>query len=700
MIDLHIWITVIVVVIVAIFALRRYWRLTCTPIKPTEEVSKGFTCGGGGTRSISFYSAAMASVLRRANQFSGRRVHLSDFLNDYVVMNGNSGGSWFISLMVYSKQFYEMLDSAGTGRSIFGDCENFESLDRSKLSICTALEGTGRCMYGEGFNCCCGHGYKPSQNKQICVKCQDPGYFTLTKYLNNCITNTEKLFEVYRDGTVKDYELSEQLTFVVQNMLGLELYSILKLLGGDLGWQDLVRYVIFNSVDDIGTESSINSSPNGFTNIVSWSSSILNNAFTTTNRDSFSAEYDIVERMYEDYGVATPIRVMYDLGTNSGPDRLFFGGGDYNVRYTSNEFMLTRRFGNLPISPLSNVRDICTGSGSAIAGFGSPKLVEEFAEYIRPFIGKFEQIDNFLCLFNPSPTRCGNVALLSKQFSVFGPLLLQEGDNSKIQCDEDEHGLCNRWVPEKEPKEEYEKYAPLRISDGFYGSDDTGIVAGLAEIQHKKPNVKRIKLVSFINYGWSNTDITDDISKRFYKHFGVNSKCLADPNDAPNKVNIGMPGVTFLDLYVSNNKIFESEGCFRETVIFNGRYDDPKKWANDQNCNPITQSCSASVDIFAWNALKTVENKTFNIKPGYVVDLFVVNMRVSFHGAPAFPSPLDLGIPEGSNNFVNVLGDHSHRISKVMEHLPRSVYDVVFGDVPYCPGDFKNKKNKSDNYFK
>ena len=696
--EIFVLLLTILIVIIAILAFRRYRRLRCTPIEPTEEVSKGFTFTGGGTRSISFYSAAMASVLRRANQNAGKRVHLSDFLNDYTVLAGNSGGTWFISLMVYSKQYYDMLDAAGAGRSIFGDCDNFESLDRSPFSVCTALEGTTRCMYGEGFNCCCTHGYKPSENKETCVKCQDPGYFTLTKYITNCHAKAFELFEVYMNKTVNEYQLSESVTFLMKNLLGLDTYSVLKLLGGDFAFTDIVSYGIFNAIDDISPQTLINSSPNGFKNILSWSVSVLNNGFTTTNRDSMSVEYDIVDRRYEKHGVGTPIRVMYDFGTNSGPDKLFFGGEDYNIKYNSNEFTTTRPIGNLPISPLATLRDICTASGSAAAGFASPKLVDDIVDYIRPYVGIFEKVDDFVCLLNPSPARCGNVALLSNQFSVFGPILLQEGGNSKLHCDEDEYGLCTRWVPEKDPEEEYKEYVPVRLADGFYNGDDTGIANGLSEIQRKKPNVKRIKLVSFTNYGIPGP--TDDIAKRLYKHFGRDTKCKVDPEDTPTKTNYGVPGLAFMNLHSADVQVFDSEGCVRETVIFNGRYDDPEIWAYEQNCNPITKDCSVSVEISAWNALTTVENKIFGVKPGYVVDLFVVNMRVNVLGAPVYPTPSFINIPDGSTDFVNVLGNHSHRISKVMENIPRNVFEVVFGDVPYCPRDFKNKKNKSVNYFK
>jgi hypothetical protein len=691
----------IIVICFLVYILWQRFKMQCTPIREGEEVATAITFGGGGTRSIAFYSASISSALRTANKKSkSGRIHLNDFMNKYDVIGCNSGGSWFMSLMVYSEQFYGMIDRVGGGDDIFGDCDNLTPINTSLFDSCSDIEGGRACMYGEKFNCCCNHGYKPNTSKKRCVKCSDSGQFTLTQYLMNCISNSRDLVDLYKDGGggSLDEDIPEVLEEMAQEILGVSIYNILKVAAGRLTYNDIIRYIIFNSVDDIGSGSKIDSSPNGFTNVVSWSTSMMNNAYTTNANDGYTVEYNLKERDYDDYGISTPVRVMYDFSKNEGGDSLFHNNKKYTVLYKSEKFNVSGVIGDRPISPeKTDVRDLCTSSSSAAAFFASPRALDDVLKIVLPLIEYRE--DRFLCMLGVPTVRCSTSSVLSSRYSVFGPTLV----DSSLYCDENDNELCTNWKPETDDiKSEYKKSVPVRMSDGFYGGDDTGIASSLSELQRKRPNVKRIKLVSFLNNGYSNPEFLNDssLSKGFYKHFGVTSMCIPEFGDTNNKVNASVPGVPFLEMYTGNNQLFESEGCARQRRIFNGRYDDPEKWENSHNCDPITQFCSASVDVIAWNGLTTVKNSTFGIKPGYVVDLFVVNMRVGFWGAPSFPSPIDYDMDPGSTRFVNNLGDHSLRISKIMENLPSKVYDVVFGDTPYCPADLEERDGTPVNYYK
>lgn len=701
--DTWIVILIAIVVIIAIFIARRQYRLQCDPITNMEETTKVFSFGGGGSRSVAFYSAAMGAVIHRENKDRSVRLHLNEYLNKFHVLGGNSGGSWFNSLMVYSPKFYNMLDGCGEGRDLFGDCYSLKSLDRFVTS-CGSIEGATGCMHGEAFRCCCHAGYKPSNDSNFCIKCQDPGYFTLSKYLKESVTNAEYLFQKYKENSVdridEEYN-NEVLTFLLQDVLGISAYSFLKLAGGDFTYNDIVKYAIFKSVGDITPQTTIDSSPNGFTNIVSWATTIINNAYTTTATDNIVIEYDIKERNPRRYGMGTPIRASYDLGNGSGPDKLFHTKEEMTVRYKSRPFNEEILIGSSPISGSISVTDLATSSGSAVAIAASPYGVDEYVDYIRPFLGKYEKIDDIICLFNPDPARCGITSRLVSQFAVFSPILKQEGGKSIVHCDENEDDLCTQWKPDEdqEIKQSYVEQIPVRLGDGYYGGDDTGIASSLAEAQLKRPDQKRIKVVSFLNFGLSDATLGDELTDSFNKHFGVGGDCVPDAGDTKNMVDVGTPGVPFIPLKTPSAKIFESEGCLRKRAIFTGRYDDPDKWEDKQNCNPITRFCSTGVDIYAWNALSTVDNPIIGVKAGYTVDLFVVNFRVGFWTTSVFPLPTDFFKDAEQSIFVNTLTYHAQRVNKIIDVLPSNVYDVVFGDESYCPSDFKEKGYPSTNYF-
>ena len=89
-----------------------------------ETVATGIAFGGGGTRSVTLYSAALAGVLLKHNEGLEEKMDLNTFINRYKVVGANSGGSWFTTMMIYSPMFYDMINSAGKSeRDMFGGCK-------------------------------------------------------------------------------------------------------------------------------------------------------------------------------------------------------------------------------------------------------------------------------------------------------------------------------------------------------------------------------------------------------------------------------------------------------------------------------------------------------------------------------------------------------------------------------------------------
>ena len=67
---------------------------------------------GGGFRSVVNCTGCLRGVVERLKR-KGAIKNLHDFLNNYEVLSGNSGGAWFVSLLTYSKNYFNILDNNG-----------------------------------------------------------------------------------------------------------------------------------------------------------------------------------------------------------------------------------------------------------------------------------------------------------------------------------------------------------------------------------------------------------------------------------------------------------------------------------------------------------------------------------------------------------------------------------------------------------
>ena len=133
---------------------------------------------GGGIRSITVCTATTIGILRKLTRLRNEK-NLNDYLSQYSVISGNSGGSWFMSLLAYSPKYYNMLNS---GKDL-----NKNPIVGSKLKCKGGIpiEGSdewwGYCEWRDnmqkcGDKCCCNSGYKYGGTKwgfDECIRCED-----------------------------------------------------------------------------------------------------------------------------------------------------------------------------------------------------------------------------------------------------------------------------------------------------------------------------------------------------------------------------------------------------------------------------------------------------------------------------------------------------------------------------------------------
>jgi hypothetical protein len=460
-----------------------------------------------------------------------------------------------------------------------------------------------------------------------------------------------------------------------------------------------VNAVIFDAIGDIHHGKTLESENNGFTNRIAWVTGLLNQAFVTRgDNNNVGLRYQIETRDPDKYGIATPLRTVWDLGTKEDLSMLHSERYTINVNYQTDyglDEFVNNLYTKMTVKGTKSVRMCGVASGSAVAALASPSGIRDIIRQIKPSIAVGDLLDDPLCQLINSGDECDIAYIISRIYNDFSPILKSDGI---IHCDVTDDNLCTKWgTDDTIDKKKIIEDAPIHLADGFYTGDDSGVINMIYELQQKFPNINKIKAVAFVNYGFSNPVFPDSASIGITSLFGRGTGCRYNFQQTDDKVNIGVPGANFIDMYTPQAKIFDEDHCDRYKRIFSGVYDTDSRWTYIRNCNPITTFCTALIQIDAWSGVPTIDNKEFNIKAGKYVDLFVVNFRVGVFGAPLFVLPTDLGSEE-STTFNNVLNDHSEHIYNIMRKLPKNVYDVVFGDSKYCPGDFTHQTT-STNYY-
>jgi hypothetical protein len=280
---------------------------------------------GGGIRSITIGTGAVTGILRKLTQID-KRQELNDYLNQYRVISGNSGGSWFMTLLAYSKTYYNMLNSAGdlkkypiAGKMLtckggepikgsqnwrapcnvfrnniqkcgdkcccnvgfeytegrwWGDCEKCEE-DGAKCNTGKPIPKSDKwwsCYYSNmgscqnGDYCCCDDNYELDSTGEYCKPCV-PGSvntpFTFYEYL-------DRIFQVKKSWAVRKFDpFMESIAIMSPNWIRPILYYYYN------SWHKIINQIIFNPVEDIPQNMKLNQPINDINSHFIWSAAIL-----------------------------------------------------------------------------------------------------------------------------------------------------------------------------------------------------------------------------------------------------------------------------------------------------------------------------------------------------------------------------------------------------------------------------------------
>ena len=79
-----------------------------------ESQQNVLSFAGGGTRSVTVFTGIVAGIVQRLKKDKTNvnpENTLDNWLDQYRVISGNSGGTWFMSLMCYSPEYHRMLST-------------------------------------------------------------------------------------------------------------------------------------------------------------------------------------------------------------------------------------------------------------------------------------------------------------------------------------------------------------------------------------------------------------------------------------------------------------------------------------------------------------------------------------------------------------------------------------------------------------
>jgi hypothetical protein len=186
----------------------------------TNKISISFS--GGGIRVMSHCTGVITGFLEPIN---GRVIRKSiiDFLRKFDIVSGNSGGSWFMSLMMYSPDFLNMLDAGRINNT-------------SRKKIITPIRRLYGYVMSKLPNCICRF-WKPTRNTH--VRCSADSDNSYDGYLRRMYTNNN--IKPITDNVFINWLFDQTFMRHIINFFGTFIYYV------GMSWNSVVKELIFNS---------------------------------------------------------------------------------------------------------------------------------------------------------------------------------------------------------------------------------------------------------------------------------------------------------------------------------------------------------------------------------------------------------------------------------------------------------------------
>jgi hypothetical protein len=611
------------------------------------------TFSGGGFRALAVHTGVINGIRNNLN------ITLRDFYKTWNILGGNSGGAWFLTLSVYSKNFHKIVDSTSDlleKDNYPYECKGNPIAGSRGWDTCGVLDpDLDSCGSSE---CCCPGGYKWQQDGLIgkmglgtdyCRKCAPPSSTPLSilEYFQNAVLSAARL------QNKKENALTKALINILPGTEDDRIKPFLYFM--ETPWQQVVKEIVLDPAGD--ALLSVSSNPNNLQNHLVWAGVVLRDAVITHRADpgftkisygirdpncggNVSNRSDIVNSVRQ-CGVGFPITMDWDLASGRSLTGLWNGKSSppWDIQYFKDDepidseirmgVLLRRR-----IDSSYTTQHVCAISGAALAAIATNTSLENAARNISK------------SKFFPSAI-AGNLA------AGLSALL----DNCAIPVKLSPNGPPTFFTNGEVPNSLQPPYFTppiVRLGDGGYY--DNQAVGNAIAVWQKKGNTGTCKIVTI------NTETTDAAGSWGGKHFTspniwslFGCERLGECNATP--THNAAPSTIHSKFYLKSPILFKSSEINSGAMVWWSKRSTSQVALNYYNCT-------------------TIQNDDLGIKAGTPVQLSVID---AFSPLPTFTDPA-----EGSSTVQAAIdyADVSKTMSDLIQSIPSSLLLRFLYDKP------------------
>lgn len=359
------------------------------------------TFSGGGFRAMAVHTGIINGIRNNLN------ISLNDLYKTFDILGGNSGGSWFLTLSVYSKNFHRIVDSTSDLLEIDNyprECKGNPVPGSKSWNTCGLLDpDLSSCGSSE---CCCPGGFKWQQDgflgrmglgTDYCRKCAAPSAIPLSilEYFQNAALSAGNL------QRKKENSITRALIDILPGKEDDRIRPFLYFL--ETPWQQVVQEMVLAPAGDANV--SISANPNNLQNHLVWAGVMLRDSVITHRADpgftkisygvrdpncgsDVSTRGNLVKSTQQ-CGVGLPITMDWDLKSGRSLVPLWNGKSSqpWDIQYYKDDDPINSQVPlsallRSPINSSYTTEDVCAVSGAAVAAVATNASVEDAARNI------------------------------------------------------------------------------------------------------------------------------------------------------------------------------------------------------------------------------------------------------------------------------------------------------------------------------
>ncbi|OUW96019.1 MAG: hypothetical protein CBD97_02065 [Pelagibacteraceae bacterium TMED237] len=586
----------------------------------TEEKEKGeyfknldqkdymLSFSGGGFRSVVNCTGCLRAVISRIKR-KNEKFTLNKFLEKYKILSGNSGGSWFLALLTYSRNYFNLIDG------------------NEKYTFKTYIETVNKCnikyiqkMYNN----------RTFMNSLINILNYDKNVIDYAKHSLNYYNSSWQ--NIINDLILEPTGDINKLTSISSNPNNLNYSVVISSI--------ILKQSVLNQISDDNKKSRLNTSY--FIN----DPNCCENEKKCCGCDIISGE----KGLFGNCGFGIPIYFNWDHNSKKSNLPLYSGNSNYKNKKQSMEYISGYNFFSKPIKKVINYDLGKSGVSVMYTEHDTNVLLHSKFNKKNIQVNLDSKIDSSFPIYTIISASSAAGAFITSDKML--DYLFQKNGNVKVEVTKDliyildkhanldisgganiAHTLNYSSVPIKlptyngtnknldsiidglidinTPLNTVSNEGIVKLGDGGY-FDNSSIVGGVLDWQSKNNNDNKLKIICindanlFIPLEWDKNNINIGI---LFGYSGYLSK------NKGKYINSRTYDYAFhKDMYLScgNPQIFPNEDFEKNEMLYTKKFYDKKE--------------TLDITINYYNT-KTIKNKILNVKEGTLIDLYVLEFN-------------------------------------------------------------------------